>query len=289
MEKLKVGIIGTGNIGTDLLYKVLRSEYLKCSLFMGRREDSEGIRLANELGVKTSTNSIQALIDNPHACDLVFDATSAKVHMKNAPILEKLGIFAVDLTPARVGMICVPVINLHEALSTHNVNMITCGGQATLPLIHAISKIQSNIKYVEVVASIASKSAGAGTRANIDEFTQTTKDAIIELTNIDNAKAIITLNPASPPVNMHNTIFMLIDNPNIDKIRNAAIAISNEVRRYIPGYKLVLEPILENGRVTMTVQVEGAGDYLPAYAGNLDIITCASIRVAEAYAKKRLG
>lgn len=284
MHKLKVGIIGTGNIGTDLLYKVQQSKSLECTLFMGRREDSAGIKIAKEMGIHTSTHSLEELEQNPDMCDLVFDATSAKVHMENAAKLKKLGIFAVDLTPARVGKMCVPAINLSECLKTNNVNMITCGGQATIPLIYAVRMVQSDIRYVEVVANIASKSAGMGTRNNIDEFTQTTKDAIIDIGNVSNAKAIITLSPAEPPVYMHNTIFMLIDKPDIGKIRESVHNMVNNVKKYVPGYDLILEPVLESGRLTMTIQVKGAGDYLPEYAGNLDIITCAAIRVAEKYA-----
>jgi acetaldehyde dehydrogenase len=284
MKKVNIGIIGTGNIGTDLLFKVQRSKVLNCSLFMGRREDSEGIRLARSLGVRVSTASIEALEQSPELCDIIFDATSAKTHIENSKILKKLGKFTIDLTPARIGQMCVPSVNLSKCLSNAemiNLNMITCGGQAAVPLIYAVKEVQDSIKYAEVVASISSKSAGLGTRNNIDEFTQTTKEAIVEIAGVSNAKAIITLNPAEPPVNMHNTIFMLIDNPNMDIITENVCKMEETVRQYVPGYKLILKPILENGRITMMVQVRGAGDYLPEYAGNLDIITCAAIRVAE--------
>lgn len=285
MEKIRAGIIGTGNIGTDLLYKIMKSDKIECTIFMGRREGSKGIETAKKLGIKTSLNSVDALINKEAECDIVFDATTAKSHIETAKVLKDLGIYAIDLTPARVGKMCIPVINLDECMGLSNVNMVTCGGQGTLPVIHAIRQVQNGISYVEVVASIASKSAGIGTRDNIDEFTQTTKDAIIELGRVDKAKAIITLNPAEPPIYMHNTIFMLIDNPDMGRIRDAVQKMEKEVRRYVPGYKVKLEPTLENGRVTTMIEVEGAGDFLPKYAGNLDIITSAAIRVAERFAE----
>ncbi len=285
---MKVGIIGTGNIGTDLLIKISRSKYLECTLFMGRREDSEGIQIAKKMGVNTSTNSINELLKNPDLCDLVFDATSAKVHLENAPILEKLGIYAVDLTPARVGKMCVPAVNLDACVGCKNVNMITCGGQGTIPIISAIAKVQDCIEYTEIIASISSKSAGMGTRNNIDEFTQTTKDAICEVGGVEDAKAIITLNPAEPPIYMHNTIFMKIKNPNMDRISDAVIEMEKRVQKYVPGYKVILYPTLENGRVTTMIKVTGAGDYLPKYSGNLDIITSAAIEVAERFAQRGL-
>lgn len=288
MEKLKVGIIGTGNIGTDLLFKINKSELLECTLFMGRREDSEGIKIAKRMGINTSVNSINTLTDNPNMCDLVFDATSASVHLYNAPILEGLGIYAIDLTPARIGKMCVPAVNIDECIGLKNVNMVTCGGQGTIPIISAIRTIHPDIKYTEIVASIASKSAGMGTRNNIDEFTQTTKDAIIEVGGVTSAKAIITLNPAEPPKYMHNTIYMKIDKPNIDAMIEAVKIMETEVQKYVPGYKVLLCPTYENGRVTTMVQVTGTGDFLPLYAGNLDIITCAAIRVAEQYALQGL-
>ncbi len=288
-KKLKVGIIGIGNIGTDLLYKISRSNYLETTLFMGRREDSKGISIAKEMGIRTSIDSIHELERNPQLCDLVFDATSAKTHLVNAGILNKLGKYAIDLTPARVGKMCVPSVNLEECLNYKNINMITCGGQGTIPIIHAIHSVQKGIRYVEIVASIAAKSAGSGTRQNIDEFTQTTKEAIQEIGGIENAKAIITLNPAEPPKIMHNTVFMLIDNPDIKIINQAVFNMEKEVQRYVPGYKIVLPPTYENGRVTTMVEVKGAGDYLPEYSGNLDIISCAAVRVAERIAQIQLA
>lgn len=287
-NKVKVGIIGTGNIGTDILMKLKRSDILECGMFTGRNSDSQGIKIAKEMGVPTSIDSIKAIQEHPDCCDIVFDATSASVHRQNAPILRELGKFAIDLTPAHVGKMCVPVLNLEECLDEPNVNLITCGGQATTPIAYALSRIHPNVKYIEIVATIASKSAGPGTRNNIDEFTQATRDALTEFTGINNAKAIIVLNPAEPPITMHNTIYALIDEPDMDAIKKSVHEMESRIKKYVPGYSIVMEPTYENGRVTTTLQVVGLGDYLPQYSGNLDIITCAAIEIAENYAKKKV-
>ena len=287
-RKVKVGIIGTGNIGTDILMKLKRSDILECGMFTGRNPASKGIQIAQKMGVPTSIESIRAIEKQPECCDIVFDATSAEVHRINAPILKKLGKFAIDMTPAHVGKMCVPVLNLEECLNEDNVNLITCGGQATTPIAYAISKIHPETKYIEIVATIASKSAGAGTRNNIDEFTQATREALTDFTGIKNTKAIIVLNPAEPPITMHNTVYALIDNPNMEAIRKSVRDMELKIRQYVPGYKIVMEPTYENGRVTTTLQVVGLGDYLPKYSGNLDIITCAAIEIAEYYARKRI-
>lgn len=288
IKKVKAGIIGTGNIGTDLMLKLQRSAVLECGIFTGRNPDSAGIKLAKEMGVSTSTDSIRAIEENPECCDIVFDATSAGVHLANAPILKRLGKFAIDLTPAHVGKMCVPVLNMQDCMDVDNVNLITCGGQATAPIAYAISRIHPDVKYIEIVATIASKSAGAGTRNNIDEFTQATRDSLSEFTGIRDTKAIIVLNPAEPPITMHNTIYALIDKPDMDAIRRSVDEMAVKIRRYVPGYKIVMEPVYENGRVTTSLQVVGLGDYLPKYAGNLDIITCAAIEIAENYARTKI-
>lgn len=288
MNKMKVAIIGTGNIGTDILLKLQRSDVLECSLFTGRNPDSTGIKLAKDLGICTSFDSIEAIRNNPSCCDIVFDATSSNVHKINAPILKELNKFVIDLTPANIGIMCVPVINLDDALKKDNVNLITCGGQATIPIAYAISKVCSNIEYLEVVASISSKSAGPGTRNNIDEFTQTTRDALSHFSGVKNTKAIIVLNSAEPPITMRNTLYALIDNPDMNLICESVKAMVKNIQKYVPGYKLVLEPTYENGRVTTIIEVMGQGDYLPKYSGNLDIITCAAIEIAEKYAMNKL-
>lgn len=287
MKKIKVGIIGTGNIGTDLLMKVRRSDILECGIFAGHSPDSKGIARARELGVPVTIDSIRYIEDNPDCCDIVFDATSSKVHEYNAPILKRLGKYTIDLTPAHIGPFCIPQVNLDEAMNEMNVNCVTCGGQATVPLAKAISDV-SKVKYLEIVATISSKSAGAGTRNNIDEFTQATKDALIELGGIDKAKAIIILNPAEPPITMHNTIYALIDEPNMEEICRAVKKAEKELQKYVPGYKVVLGPVYVNGRVTTSIEVTGSADFLPEYAGNLDIITCAAIEIAENYARRKL-
>lgn len=285
--KMKVAIIGTGNIGTDLLLKLQRSEYLECTLFTGRNPDSKGIAFANKLGVKTAYNSINAIIEDPNCCDIVFDATSANVHRIHAPILKDLKKFVIDMTPAKISKFCVPVINMEECLKLDNVNLITCGGQAAVPIAYALSQVQEDITYIELVASIASKSAGSGTRSNIDEFTQTTRDALSQFSNVKNTKAIIILNPAEPPIIMRNTIYALVDNPDMLKITKAVLEMESEIKKYVPGYSITCGPIFEDGRIVITVQVIGSGDFLPSYSGNLDIINCAGIRVAEEFAKKQ--
>lgn len=287
MKKMKVGIVGTGNIGTDILLKLRRSEYLECGMFTGRNPESRGIEIAEGLGVPTSFESVHAIEEDPSCCEIVFDATSAKVHKYNAPILKRLGKFVIDLTPSQIGEMCVPVINLDDAIAYDNVNTITCGGQATIPIAYAISRIHPETKYIEIVASISSKSAGMGTRNNIDEFTQTTHLALSKFTGIKNAKAIIILNPAEPPITMRNTIYAMIDNPDMDAITKSVKDMVARIAKYVPGYSVVVGPVYENGRVTTTIQVVGLGDYLPTYSGNLDIITCAAINIAEEFAKRK--
>jgi acetaldehyde dehydrogenase (acetylating) len=288
MKKVKVAIIGTGNIGTDLLIKVQRSDILECGIFAGKNIDSVGIKKAKSLGVKTSFNSIKAIQDDPACCDIVFDATSAKVHASNAPVFKRLGKFVIDLTPSQIGKMCVPVINLAECLNCDNINLVTCGGQAVTPIAYAIMKAHPETEYIEVVASIASKSAGSGTRINIDEYTQATKDAIIAFTGVPKAKAIIVLNPAEPPILMHNTIYAKIDKPKIEEISAQVMSMVKKIQKYVPGYKVILGPVVENNRVTTMVEVIGLGDFLPKYSGNLDIMTCAAVNVAEEFAKKKI-
>lgn len=286
MKKVNVGIIGTGNIGCDLLVKIQKSKLLNCTLFMGRNLNSRGMKFANDFGINVSDKSIDALIENPNICDIVFDATTATSHTKHSTILKDLGKYAIDLTPSLIGKMCVPVINGEECLNENNINMITCGGQATVPIACALTKCYPNIKYIEIVASIASKSAGAGTRDNIDEFTQTTKKALMKFSNCENAKALIIINPAEPPIIMNNTVYAMIDNPDLDLITREIYKVELEIQKYVPGYQIKLGPIYKDGIVTIMIQVTGQGDYLAFYAGNLDIITSAAVNMAERYAKK---
>jgi acetaldehyde dehydrogenase (acetylating) len=288
MKKIKTAIIGTGNIGSDLLMKIKRSEVLECSLFAGRSPESDGIKFAANMGIPVSSESIHAIEANPACCDIVFDATSAAVHKYNAPILQELKKFTIDLTPSKIGRMCVPTINLDECLGEANVNTITCGGQATVPIAYAVKQAQPDVDYVEIVASISSRSAGPGTRANIDEFTQTTKEALEYFTGVSRAKAIIILNPAEPPIIMRNTIYALVKQPDMGAITRKVTEYVERIRKYVPGYRVIVGPVFENGRVTTTIEVVGLGDYLPTYSGNLDIITCAAVEIAEVYARKRL-
>lgn len=287
-RKIKVGIIGTGNIGTDLLIKIQRSRFLQCSIFAGKNPDSLGIKYAKSQGVNTSFASIDAIKKSPEICDIVFDATSAEAHVRHAPILRKLKKFTIDMTPSRLGKMCVPIINMEECLKEENINMISCGGQDTTPLVKAIMDVHPETEYIEIVSHIASKSAGMGTRDNIDEYTQTTCDGIRIFTKVPKAKAIIILNPAEPPIIMHNTIFAQIKNPNLKMLKAKVNLVAKKIKKYVPGYKITLGPIYENGRVTIMNEVVGRGDYLPKFAGNLDIINCAAIAMAEEYAKRKL-
>lgn len=289
MKKTKIAIIGMGNIGIDLLLKIERSPFLECSLVTGRSLESSGIALARSKGIAVSDQSIHAIEKNPTCCDIVFDATSAHSHVKHALILKKMNKFTVDLTPAKVGDFCVPVLNLEYCTTVGNVNMVTCGGQAIVPIAKAITDVHPETSYIETVSTIASKSAGIGTRENIDEFTQTTKDALSYFSKAGRTKSIILLNPAEPPIIMRNTIYALIENPNMEKIRESVAKMVLRLQEYVPGYRVILEPTFENGRVTTTVEVLGSGDYLPLYAGNLDIITCAAVRVGEYYAEHKRG
>lgn len=285
MKKLKTAILGSGNIGTDLLVKVLRSPHLECTAFIGRNLTSPGMSKAVKLGVTVSDESIGYLERNPGSCDLVFDATSAADHQRHAPTFKRLGMLAVDLTPAQVGTMCAPAVNIDECLSAVNVNMVTCGGQASIPIAYALSLSHPRIEYIEVVSSIASRSAGPATRRNLDEYIDTTELGLRKFSGCTNAKAILNLNPAQPCVNMQTTLLAKVDEPNIDKFSNDLAEIVGRVRRYVPGYEVLIGPIVENGRIVVMVRVRGLGDYLPAFAGNLDIINCAAVAMAEAYAQ----
>lgn len=285
MQKLKVAIIGSGNIGTDLLIKVLRSPYLECGAFIGRNLSSPGMIKALSLGVTVSAEGINYIEKNPSCCELVFDATSAKSHLDHAPILKKLDKRIIDLTPAKVGLMSVPSVNLAGSLAESNVNMVTCGGQASIPVAYAIGQTQADVEYIEVVSSIASRSAGPATRQNLDEYIKTTEDGLKKFSGATRTKTILNLNPAEPCVDMQATIFAKVKSPDIAKLSGVLSGLVERVREYVPGYEIILGPIMENDRIVVMVRVRGLGDYLPAYAGNLDIINCAAIAMAEEYAK----
>lgn len=283
-KKLKVAIIGSGNIGTDLLIKVLRSPHLECGAFIGRSLSSSGMVKALSLDVPVSAEGINYIIDHPDCCDIVFDATSAKSHCEHAPILKKLNKYVIDMTPAKIGLMSVPSVNLTDCLSELNINMITCGGQASIPVAYAIGQTQSDVDYVEVVSSVASRSAGPATRQNLDEYIKTTEDGLKKFSGAKRTKAILNLNPAEPCVDMQTTIFAKVVNPDIPKLQVRLLQLVADVQKYVPGYEIILGPIFDNGRIVVMVRVRGLGDYLPAYAGNLDIINCAAIAMAEEYA-----
>ncbi|MGE5677781.1 MAG: acetaldehyde dehydrogenase (acetylating) [Pseudomonadota bacterium] len=287
MEKVKVGVIGPGNIGLDLLHKLKRSELLTPELVVNIRP-SKGIDHANGMGVRTSTEGVKAIVKEPDI-KIVFDCTSAAGHSANAPLLKESGKFAIDLTPAAVGPYCIPAVNITEGLlDGDNVNLVTCAGQATVPIVAAINKA-ADVTYAEIVSSVSSKSAGPGTRQNIDEFTVTTRKALEAVGGADKAKVIIILNPAEPPIYMRNTIYTKVKNTDIGVIREAVHNMVDKIKKYVPGYTILLEPIIQDDIVTTMIQVEGLGDYLPVYSGNLDIITSAAVNIAEAYARKLMG
>lgn len=287
-KKLRVGIIGTGNIGTDLLIKIQRSQYLECSIFTGRNLASPGMRIAASMGVRLSDEGINTIINEPDLCDIVFDATSAKNHLSHAPILDKLGKFVIDMTPAKIGTLCVPAVNLDEAVKSRNVNMITCGGQASIPVAYAITQVHPEIEYIETVSTISSRSAGPATRINIDEYIEATEKGLRIFSGVKESKAMLNLNPANPAIDMQTTIMAEIESPNLKQITIEVEKIAQQIQRYVPGYHIVVLPTYDNHRLLVTVRVQGLGDYLPKFAGNLDIINCAAIEVAEHFARQNL-
>jgi acetaldehyde dehydrogenase len=288
MKKIKAAIIGSGNIGTDLMYKLERSEVIEITSIIGIDPESDGLKRAEERGYQTFSNGITALEENSDLADIVFDATSAKAHIKHAKILENMGKLAIDLTPAAVGPFVCPAIHSETPFREHNVNLITCGGQATIPIVHAINCI-ADVRYAEIVATISSKSAGPGTRANIDEFTITTKRGIEEVGGADQGKAIIILNPAEPPILMRDTVYCEVKQMDTEKITRSIEEMVETVRQYVPGYRLKQAPLFDGNHVTVFIEVEGAGDYFPVYAGNLDIMTAAATRTAENFARHLLS
>lgn len=284
-----MAILGSGNIGTDLLMKVRRSEVLEISRFIGKNKNSENLKMAVEMGIPVSAKSIRELVENPGCCQIVFDATSANAHVIHAPILRKMGVFTIDLTPSRIGKACIPAINGDQCLGEKNINLITCGGQATVPIAYELSKISGDIGYIETVSTIAAKSAGKGTRDNIDEFIETTRNALCQFTGVKNTKSIMILNSAEPPINMRNTIYVRMPDMDLECVADAIAQVEKRMQEYVPGYKVIVGPTYINGILAVTVQVTGRGDYLPEYSGNLDIITCAAVEMAERYARQMIG
>ncbi len=287
MTKINAAIVGSGNIGTDLLFKLRHDPYIDLKLVVGVDPNSEGLAIARRHGYETTHEAMDGFLKMHEGIDIVFEATSAKIHAMNAPKYKELGKFAVDLTPAAIGPIVVPYVNLDQVLDQPNVNLGTCGAQATTPIMYAISRVTS-VPYGEIVATIASKSAGPGTRQNIDEFTDTTARTLSVVGGAEQSKAIIILNPAEPPIMMKNTIFAKVDKPDREAVLASIEDAVAGVQAYVPGYRLKSDPIFDDDRIAVFVEVEGAGAYLPKYAGNLDIETAAGVRVAQEFAKRCL-
>jgi len=294
--KIKCALIGPGNIGTDLLAKLQRSPVLEPVWMVGIDPESDGLNRAREMGLKTTAEGVDGLLPHVKAdgVRIAFDATSAYVHAENSAKLNALGVLMIDLTPAAIGPFCVPPVNLQALMADAgerpaNVNMVTCGGQATIPMVAAVSRVQP-VAYGEIVATVASRSVGPGTRKNIDEFTRTTAGAVERVGGAAKGKAIIIVNPAEPPLIMRDTVHCLTeDTPDEARITASVHAMIAEVRRYVPGYKLVNGPVFDGKRVSIYLEVEGLGDYLPKYAGNLDIMTAAAARTAEMFAEAMLA
>lgn len=292
-NKIKAAIIGPGNIGTDLLMKAMRSDVLEPVWMVGVVADSPGLVRAKELGLKTTAEGVDGMLATMKAdgVQICFDATSAYVHAENSRKVNEQGAVMIDLTPAAIGPFCVPSVNLADAVAAQamNVNMVTCGGQATIPMVAAVSRVQP-VSYGEIVATVSSKSAGPGTRKNIDEFTRTTANGISSVGGAAEGKAIIVINPAEPPLMMRDTIHCLtVDTPDEEAIRQSVADMIVEVQKYVPGYTLKNGPVFDGKRVSIYMEVEGLGDFLPKYAGNLDIMTAAGLRTAEMYAEEILS
>lgn len=280
-REINVAIIGSGKIGIDLLFKIKRSNTLNCVLVAGRSINSEGLNAAAKMGVPISDRGIDAILELDNV-DIIFDATNAAAHIRHWKLIEKKKCGVIDMTPSRLGKSIVPAVNILEIKSIKNINMISCGGQSSIPIVNAVSEVVEEIEYVELVSSISSKSAGAATRENLDEYIENTQCALLDFSKAKRSKVILILNPAEPPVNMQTTISFQIENPPMSKIIEAVRARVGMVRQYVPGYDLLFDPKqVDDNRVVVMLKVEGAGDYLPKYAGNLDIINCAAVSVAE--------
>lgn len=283
-SRTKVVILGSGNIGTDLMYKVMRSPILEVGAVVGIDPESEGLARAAALGHLASAEGAGFILERPELGDIILDATSARAHLRHARMFEGTNRVLVDLTPAAVGPYVVPVVNFPNVLHLRNVNLVTCGGQATVPIVAAVSAV-TRVEYAEIVSTIASKSAGPGTRQNIDEFTRTTAQGLVDVGGAERGKAIIILNPAEPPIMMRCTIYTRVAEPLEAEITASIEAMVESIRAYVPGYQLKVPPLFDGNKVTTMIEVEGAGDYLPKYSGNLDIMTATATRVAEQFAR----
>ncbi len=283
---MPVAVLGSGIIGTDLLYKVQRSSNMACSCFVGRREGSEGMMRARQLGVPVSSGGVEHLLANPELYEIVFDATSAKAHIEHSREFSALGKMVFDLTPSHVGAAVVPTINAEQMYAAHDVSLVSCGGQAALPVIHAISRQCDGIEYIEMVNTSASKSAGLATRLNMDEYLETTEAAITEFSGCTKVKCLGLLNPATPPVHMRVTITVLAREYDAHRVTGAVKEAVRNVQRYVPGYTLIADPVYGDGKITVLLRVSGRGDYLAEYAGNLDIINAAAAHLGDLYSER---
>ncbi|HEU0247369.1 MAG TPA: acetaldehyde dehydrogenase (acetylating) [Gaiellaceae bacterium] len=283
--RVQCAVLGSGNIGTDLMAKLLQSETLELTAVVGVDPESKGLARAKVLGLDAPAEGVDWLVEHSEQAAIVFEATSASAHRANAPRLAEAGLRSIDLTPAKLGPGVVPVVNLEHHADAPDLNLISCGGQATIPVVAAIAE-QTAVPYAEIVAAISSKSAGPGTRQSIDEFTRTTAKGLEEIGGAERGKAIIILNPAEPPILMRNTIFCTVaSDVDQDAIAANIFAMAERVAAYVPGYRLRADPIFDEERLTVIVEVEGAGDFLPRYAGNLDVMTAAAVRVGERLAQ----
>lgn len=295
MAKARVAILGSGNIGTDLMHKLKRSKFLEATVMAGIVPESEGLARARDNGLVTTHEGIDGLMALADMFDIVFEATTAKAHMEHAPVLKKANKVAIDLTPAAIGPYVVPLVNLNENVGEPNVNLVSCGGQATVPCVHAMGEV-APVEYAEIVACIASKSAGPGTRQNIDEFTDTTARGLEKVGGAKRGRAIIILNPAEPPVLMRNTVYGIVQEADPEKIQKSIEDMVRRTQEYVAGYRMKAKPLIEDipgdkgkKKVTVFIEVEGVGDYLPKYAGNLDIMTSAAVKVGEEIGKHLLA
>lgn len=284
-DKVRVGIIGTGKIGADLLAKVQRSPFMECVLFAGRNLDSAGMIYAAKLGVKISDKGINAFLDQSNRCDIVFDATSAAYHKEHAKLFEELGILAIDMTPSQIGECCVPALGMQEAMQHRNISMISCGGQSSIPVAHILAKCIPDVKKISVSSVVSANSIGPGTLANIDEYYRNTKAGLHKYTGVNDFDVELHVDEVNLETRMFTSVTAWCDAADLDALHGPLNEMLMRIQRYVPGYRLESSPLVIDGGIRIDLSVEGLGDYLPKYAGNLDIINCAAIAVAEHYAK----